>query len=247
LISSDKENLKMFHKDDIFKIEQSKLKILNLLDRHKIKILDKDNSKYFDKLKEIYKPPNVLYYKGNVLNKDKKMVAIVGAREATRYGLETAYNIAYELAKRDVIIVSGMAKGIDSFAHAGALKAGGETIAVLGNGLDVVYPKENKKLMDEIECKGMLISEYFLGEKPLKYHFPQRNRIISGISDFVLVVEAKEKSGSLITARLALDDGKDVGSVPGNIYSDYSKGTNELIRDGAYVVTSYEDVIELLR
>ncbi|MCQ2749231.1 MAG: DNA-processing protein DprA [Clostridia bacterium] len=175
-----------------------------------------------------------------------KKVAIVGSRLATTYGLQIAYQMAYELASNGVTIVSGMAKGIDSAAHLGALAAGGTTIAVLGTGIDICYPKENLGLMKKIEEHGIVFSEYEMGTLPNKENFPKRNRIISMLSDFVLVVEAKERSGSLITARLASDLGIDVGCVPGNIDSLTSKGCNKLIQDGAYPVLDVKDILEML-
>ena len=151
--------------------------------------------------------------------------------------------VVYELSKKDICIVSGFARGIDTYSHIGAIKEKGKTIAVLGSGLDVIYPKENLKLYYEIlNSGGLIISEYPLGSKPEKYHFPQRNRIISGLSDGVLVIEAKEKSGTLITVDYALDQGRDVYAIPGNIEKENSYGTNNLIKEGAIPVTRVEDI-----
>lgn len=216
-------------------IEESKIKILSMFD-----------TVYPDKMKEYPDAPTVIYFKGDISKLNGKKVAIVGSRLATTYGLQVAYQMAYELASNGVTIVSGMAKGIDSAAHLGALAAGGTTIAVLGTGLDVCYPRENLGLMKKIEEHGIVFSEYELGTLPNKENFPKRNRIISMLSDFVLVVEAKERSGSLITARLAYELGIDVGCVPGNIDSICSKGCNKLIQDGAYPILDARDILEML-
>jgi len=170
----------------------------------------------------------------------------VGTRRATVYGKLTARRLARDLAREGVTVVSGMARGIDTEAHRGALEAGGRTIAILGCGVDIVYPPENRGLMEEIIKKGAVISEFSLGEEPEAPHFPQRNRIISGLSKGVLVVEAPLKSGALITANFALDQGRDVFAVPGNINSPNSHGTNQLIKEGAKLVESMEDVLEEL-
>lgn len=203
-----------------------------------------ESNNYPEKLKKIYDPPKVLYVLGNeqILNNDS--IAIVGCRKATEYGKKAAIYFASNLAKQDITIISGLAKGIDSYAHIGALQAKGKTIAVIGSGLDIIYPTENQKLAQEIiKSGGAIISEYPLGTKPEKEHFPARNRIISGLSDSVLVVEAKEKSGSLITADFAMEQGKDVFVVPGNINSLNSVGTNNLIKDGAALVNNYNDIL----
>ena len=191
--------------------------------------------------------PNILYYRGIIDLNKSKIVAIVGARDASSYALKTSYKFAYELAKEGFTIISGMARGVDTYAHKGALDAGGNTIAVLGNGLDIAYPSSNERLMKDIIKNGMVISEYPIGTLPLKHHFPKRNRIISMLSDFVLVIEAKERSGSLITARLALDYGMDVGCIPGNINSEFCKGSNSLLQEGAFLILDAKDIIELFR
>ncbi|MCX7843007.1 MAG: DNA-processing protein DprA [Clostridia bacterium] len=194
-------------------------------------------------LKNIYDPPVVLYKKGKLVP-DESMVAVVGSRKATRYGLDMAERIACELSARGIAVVSGMARGVDSYAHRGALKAGGRTIAVLGCGLDVVYPPENERLMNDIIMSGAVLSEYAPGVQPFPGNFPARNRIISGLSMGVAVIEAGEKSGSLITADLALEQGRDVFAVPGNMNSLNSRGTNRLIKEGAKIVTSIDDILE---
>ena len=209
-----------------------------------IKTILIENPKYPEKLRQIYDPPKKLYVMGNAEILNDLSIAIVGCRETTEYGKKAAIYFASNLAKQDINIVSGLAKGIDSYAHIGALQAKGKTIAVIGSGLDIIYPKENEKLAQEIiKSGGAIISEYPLGTKPEKEHFPARNRIISGLSNGVLVVEAKEKSGSLITADFAMEQGKDVFVVPGNINSLNSVGTNNLIKDGAILVNNYNDII----
>lgn len=212
------------------------------LNTNKIKTIKLEDSFYPEKLKNIYAPPKTLYLLGNAELLKQKSIAIIGCRACTKYGSENAYKFAFELAKKNICIISGLAKGIDSFAHIGALKAHGSTIAVLGSGLDVVYPPENYELYKQIvQNGGAIITEYPLGSMPEKYHFPERNRIISGLSDGVLVVEAKKKSGTMITVEYALDQGKEVYAIPGNISSNNSYGTNELLKEGAIPVTNIED------
>lgn len=206
------------------------------------------NSKYYpEKLRNIDDPPKELYCLGNLeLLNYKTNIAMIGSRNCSNYGERAAKDFAFNLAKEDICIVSGLARGIDSFSHIGALNAKGKTIAVLGSGLDNIYPKENIKLVDDIiKNNGLVISEYPLGTKPLKYHFPARNRIISGLSDSVLVVEARKNSGTNITVDFALEQGKDVFVIPGNIYSKTSDGTNYLITEGAIPVLSYKDILKM--
>ncbi|MBQ3413921.1 MAG: DNA-processing protein DprA [Clostridia bacterium] len=211
----------------------------------KIQIIKKENKRYPQKLKQIYSPPQILYAIGNTGILNLPSISIVGGREHTEYGKKSAYYFSYNLAKAGLVIVSGLAKGIDSFSHIGCLAAKGKTIAIIGSGLDNIYPKENEELAKKIiEAGGCIISEYPLGTKPEKRNFPERNRIISGISNSVLVVEAKEKSGSLITANFALEQGKDVFAVPGNINSKNSIGTNLLIQEGAIPVINYKDILK---
>lgn len=188
-------------------------------------------------------PPAILFYKGNdpVF---EKTAAIVGARKATAYGVQTAERVACGLSENGVTVVSGGARGIDSAAHEGALAGGSPTVAVLACGLDYVYPPENKKLFQKIiDSGGTIISEYPPGTPPLGRQFPARNRIIAGMSRGILVVEAAERSGALITSDFALEEGRDVFSIPGNIWLDASKGTNGLIRNGAICCTSHEDIL----
>ncbi len=210
-----------------------------------IGILTINDEEYPTILKEIYDPPICLYYKGNKNILNNIGVAIVGCRECTNYGKKVAESFSYSIAKNNINIVSGLAKGIDTFSHIGAIYAKGKTIAVVGNGLDVIYPKENEKIINKIiELGGCIISEYPLGTKPERMNFPARNRIISGLSKGVIVVEAKKKSGTLITVDFALEQGKDVFVVPGNINSINSIGTNDLIKQGAKLVTCYQDVLQ---
>lgn len=243
---------------------------LNYMKRNNIDIININDENYPQILKEIYDPPMSLYIKGNKNILNQKSIAIVGCRECTDYGKKTAKYFAYNLSKESINIVSGLAKGVDSYAHLGTLcakseaecgqknlncvkennncgdkiKNCGKTIAVLGNGLDTIYPKENIKIANEIiKSGGAIISEYPCGTKPDKMNFPARNRIISGLCTGIIVVEAKEKSGTLITVDFALEQGRDVFVVPGNINSINSVGTNKLIKQGAKIVTSYLDIV----
>ncbi len=221
-------------------------KILNYhikyMKENNIKIININEREYPQALKEIYDPPISLYVKGNIEKLNNKNIGIVGCRECTTYGKKSAEYFAYNLSKQNINIVSGLAKGIDSYAHLGSLN-NGNTIAVLGNGLDMIYPKENLELANEIVKRGgTIISEYPCGTKPDKMNFPARNRIISGISSGIIVIEAKEKSGTLITVDFALEQGREVFVVPGNINSINSVGTNDLIKQGARLVTTYEDI-----
>jgi DNA processing protein len=195
-------------------------------------------------LKNIPNPPQLLYCRGQVELGQGPGVAIVGSRKATQYGRKVARELAYQLAEKGLTIISGLARGIDSQAHLGALEAGGTTISVLGSGINIVYPRDNLDLYQRICQKGLVISEFPWDAPPLPNHFPLRNRIISGLALGVLVVEAREKSGALITADFALEQGREVFAVPGPIKSPYSAGTNNLIKQGAKLVTCVEDVLE---
>lgn len=190
--------------------------------------------------------PLCLFVKGKIPDENRPTVGIVGARRCSAYGSQTAMEIAYELAGAGVQVISGMAAGIDSFAHKGAINALGDTYAVLGNGVDICYPRANIELYMQIARSGGIISEYIPGAPPVAWHFPQRNRIISGLSDVLVIVEAKEKSGSLITAEWALEQGKDVYAVPGRINEELSRGCNRLIRSGAAIVTCAQDILDEL-
>ena len=207
-----------------------------------------DSPQYPQMLKNISSPPTVLYYRGRMIDFNERLcIAMVGTRKSTYYGKECAHFLARELSSAGVIVVSGMAMGIDAKSHEGAIKGGSPTVAVIGCGVDICYPLSNSMLMDSIIQNGMILSEYPLGTHPEKYHFPERNRIISGICQGTLVVEADFKSGSLITAKNASEQNRDVFAVPGNINSTYSKGTNYLLKDGAHFVTCSEDILSYYR
>lgn len=208
-----------------------------------VTILPCTDPSYPVRLLEIYDFPPLLYVKGE-LKADETCMAVVGSRAAGIYGRYTAERLSRELALRGVTVVSGLARGIDTAAHRGALAGKGRTIAVLGCGLDVTYPPENGALLQEITRRGAVITEYPFGTPPNASHFPARNRIISGLALGVTVVEATEKSGSLITARLALEQGRDVFAVPGSVDAAGSKGTNRLIKEGAKLVESVDDILE---
>ena len=195
-------------------------------------------------LKTIYDPPYLLYYRGNLPAESDLCIAMVGSRRATPYGRYVAETIAWDLAKQEVWVVSGLARGIDAWSHLGCLQAGGKTAAILGCGLDIVYPQEHLVLCQRIAENGAVISEYPLGTPPYPQHFPARNRIISGFCRGVIVVEAAEKSGSLITADFALEQGRDVFAVPGPVTSAMSSGTHRLIKQGAKLIDSAADVLE---
>jgi len=189
-------------------------------------------------------PPPAIWVRGDVDVLPRAVVAIVGSRGATEYALQVGERLGAELAGAGVVVASGLARGVDSAAHRGCLSAGGRTIAVLGSGLDRVYPAEHAELADRICDKGLLVSELGPGAAPLPEHFPLRNRIISGISLAVVIVEASEKSGSLITARYALEQGRDVMAVPGNVLSGRNRGSHGLLKDGAKVVETADDILE---
>lgn len=209
-----------------------------------IKVLINSHPNYPPWLKEIYRPPVLLYVKGELLSEDW-YISLVGSRKCTQYGKEIAEWLSYQLSQCGFTVVSGMALGIDTYAHRGALK-NGRTVAVLGTGISENYPKQNIKLKDQIIHQGSLISEFPLGTKPLAQNFPQRNRIISGMSMGTVVVEAPEKSGALITADFALEQGREVFAVPGNINSPYSRGCHQLIKQGAKLVGDLQDIFDEL-
>lgn len=211
-----------------------------------IEILTLKDGNYPDILKVIYDPPPVLYYRGRLEALHCLAVAVVGSRKATAYGKAAAEKISGDLARAGVVIVSGMAKGIDTCAHVGALKGLGKTVAVLGCGLDICYPPENRGLREKIVENGAIVSEFPLGTPPKPAHFPMRNRIISGLARAVVVVEAAKKSGALITADCALEQGRDVFAVPGSINSPFSKGCHKLLKEGATVAESAEDILAAL-
>ncbi|MDI6604701.1 MAG: DNA-processing protein DprA [Thermoanaerobacteraceae bacterium] len=224
--------------------KQNPFKNIDILIKNKIEVLLITDEDYPELLRNIYNPPPILYIRGKLKKCDEISIAVVGSRNATAYGKFIAEKISYDIAKHGMTVISGMARGIDSYSHKGAMKAQGRTIAVLGCGVNITYPKENEKLMNEIIENGAVISEFPIDYLPVSGNFPARNRIISGLSLGVLVVEASVKSGSLITAKFALDQGRDVFAVPGNITSAYSKGTNELIKQGAKLVNDVNDILE---
>jgi DNA processing protein len=208
-----------------------------------VRIMSFDDPDYPSGLKAAGGAPIVLYVRGSLTTDDSFSVAIVGSRKPTDYGRRTAFSMSGDLASAGLTVVSGMAIGIDTAAHKGALEAGGRTLAVLGSGVDVPYPVSNRSLMERIASSGAVISEFPLGTVPVRENFPRRNRIISALSSGVIVVEAALDSGSLITVRYALEQGKDVFAVPGNVTSDTSRGTNRLIRDGAMLVENAREVL----
>ena len=214
----------------------------------KISINEKE---YHQQLKNIYDPPQCLYVLGNKNILNQKGIAIVGSRKCTNYGKEMAIKISEELSKNKINIISGLAIGIDSYAHFGNIKIQnikneyGKTIAVLGSGIDQIYPKQNVELARKIiQTGGCIISEYPIGTMPKKEHFPQRNRIISGLSMGVVIVEAQEKSGALITADFAVEQGREVFAIPGDINKKESIGSNQLIKDGAKIIAEFNDIID---
>ena len=218
---------------------------IEICDKNKINIVDYIDERYPSYLRQIPDPPMVIYAKGDISLLEIPTIAIVGSRNCTEYGYSTTVKIASEIAQTGVTIISGMALGIDAAAHYGAMKTG-NTIAVLGCGVDKCYPGSNYRIYEEILEKGCIISEYDMGEMPRPYYFPRRNRIISGMSSCIVVTEANIKSGSLITANLALEYGRDVCAIPGNVNRKLSLGTNNLIKNGAKCITSTDDIIEEL-
>jgi DNA processing protein len=213
----------------------------------KCRLLTWDDSAYPQLLREIYDPPPLLYVKGNAELLNRHSIGIVGTRRPTPYGNQMAERLARDLALRGIVIVSGLARGIDATAHKGALSANvGGTVGVLGCGIDVIYPKENRKIFAEIEVRGAIISEFPMGTYPAPPNFPVRNRIIAGMTRGVVVVEGAQYSGSLITARLAMECGREVFGVPGYATQPASFGPNQLIKQGAKLVTGWEDVVEEL-
>jgi DNA processing protein len=216
------------------------------LNRAGVRVIFEDDDEYPPQLREIYDNPVFLTIRGEIWAKDKLAIAIVGSRHCTRYGVDQAERFAQALAARGITIVSGLARGIDGAAHRGAIQAGGRTIAVLASGLGNVYPPEHLELADRVADQGAVVSEARLGGAPLAGLFPLRNRIISGISLGVLVVEAAERSGALSTAHHAIEQNRDVFAIPGRLTDPASKGTNKLIRMGATLVTSPEEILDHL-
>jgi DNA processing protein len=215
------------------------------LDKLGASVVTFSDPRYPALLREIYDPPIVLYCLGDLARMTgQPAIAIVGSRRCSTYGKSASEMLSRELARRGVTVISGLARGIDSAAHRGALDGGGATIAVMGTGLDAVYPKENRKLAEQIAAHGALVTEFPLNTPPLSQNFPFRNRVISGIALGVMIVEGAERSGSLITARMAYEQGREVFAVPGNITSSKSFGPNYLIKDGAKLVQTWQDVVE---
>jgi len=208
--------------------------------------IERGNAEYPAHLRAVPTAPATLHVRGALVDADSLAVAVVGSRRATPYGLAAAETLAADLAARGVTIVSGLARGIDTAAHRGALRVGGRTIAVLGSGVDVVYPPENARLAEEIAERGALVSQFAPGMPPLPHHFPTRNAVIAGLSLAVVVVEAAERSGSLITARLAAELGREVLAMPGRATAPESRGANRLIQDGAALALGWEDVVAAL-
>ena len=220
-------------KEELLRVQALSIKVITILD-----------AEYPKQLKQIYDPPIVLYVKGQLPELSPIAVSIVGCRRASSYGLEQAQRLGNQLGQKGISVISGMARGIDTAAHQGVLSAGGKTVAVLGSGLMNIYPAESKNLYIQISQQGAIISEYSLQTMPLRENFPQRNRIISGLSNAVIVVEAAKRSGSLITARLALEQGRDVYAVPGQANAFNAQGTNYLIKEGAKLVENVEDFLD---
>lgn len=218
---------------DLKKLRQEfkKFPVLSILD-----------SNYPLELKEIYNPPVLLFYQGNIELLSKTKLAVVGARQASQIGCQSVKKIIKE-TNNQFVIVSGLARGIDTAAHVSALKNGGSSIAVIGSGLDVYYPTENKKLQEYMSYNHLVLSEYFTGEQPLKFHFPERNRIIAGLCQGIVVAEAKMRSGSLITCERALEEGREVFAIPGNIIDGKSDGCHHLIQEGAKCIISGKDIL----
>ena len=236
--------LEIFKQENRKNIEIEK----NYMNKHGIKIISCIESAYPTNLKNIVNKPAVLYVQGNIDIMQNNCIAVIGSRSPSDYGKRVAKSISKDLSDLGITVVSGLAKGIDSYAHIGTLEGNSKkTIAVLGNGLKLenLYPKENLKLYEKIlENEGVIVSEYCLNEKAEKYHFQERNRIISGISEKVLVVEAALNSGTFITVDFALEQGKDVYAIPGGIYAKQSLGCNKLIKEGAGVVLNTKDLLE---
>ncbi|MCR5784653.1 MAG: DNA-processing protein DprA [Eubacterium sp.] len=252
IFTADKETLwlmNIFTPNQLYNIEEIKQQGTETeeeeFEKSGMKYVCAEDEDYPEKLKNIPEPPYGLFYYGSLLP-DRFTVGVVGSRNTCAYGSVTAFDIGKDLAKAKVNLISGMARGVDTAGHKGALEAGGYTAAVLGCGADVCYPRENINVYNKIKTKGGIISEYFPKTNALRPHFPLRNRIISGLCDALIVVEAREKSGSLITAAYALEQGKDIYAVPGPIDSKLCAGTNYLISQGAGVFTSTEDFLKEL-
>ncbi|MDD3375409.1 MAG: DNA-processing protein DprA [Candidatus Omnitrophica bacterium] len=235
------QNISEFPKEEFLEKEHA------LMKSHDVNVCAITQESFPKNLKNISDTPVVLYVKGTLEAIDANAISIVGSRRASVYGTSTAEKFAMQLSDFGITVVSGMARGIDTAAHRGALRAKGRTIAVLGSGLANIYPPENKKLAEDISRNGAVISEFPMSTKPLAGNFPRRNRIVSGLSLGVIVVEAAQRSGALITADLALEQGREVFAIPGKVDSPSAQGTNNLIKQGAKLVSSIEDVLEDLQ
>ncbi|MCY4554097.1 MAG: DNA-processing protein DprA [Candidatus Poribacteria bacterium] len=222
---------------------ERELELIREYDCHVVTLYDDVYPQY---LKEIDTPPLVLYIRGKLTPEDSLSLSVVGSRDAKDYGRKVGYRLSYQLAQRGLTIVSGLARGIDTSAHRGALEAGGRTIAVMGSGLGFIYPAANSDLAEKITASGALISEFPMGVKPKPRNFPRRNRIISGLTLGTVVVEASNRSGALITARLAGEQGREVFAVPGEIFSELSTGTHKLINNGAKLINTVDDLLNEL-
>lgn len=236
-------------KEDISNIEKSKdIKRVEeeykKLKEKKISFVTREDEEYPKRLLHIFNPPHALYVRGSLPKEEENIIGVVGARNCSDYGRDMAIYLSGELSKMGVSIISGLALGVDGYAHKGALEAGGKTYGVLGCGVDICYPRENFDSYMKIPEHGGVISEYGMGIEPIPWHFPMRNRIISGLSSGILVIEAKEKSGSLITADMGLEQGKNIYALPGRVYDTLSTGCNNLIKMGAKLVTSPKDILE---
>jgi DNA processing protein len=232
----------LIQKPVLYSIERE----LELINKYGCQVLTLYDDAYPQHLKEIDTPPFVLYIRGELMPEDALSISLVGSRDAKDYGRKVSYRLSYQLAQHRLTVVSGLARGIDTLAHRGALEAGGRTIAVMGNGLSVVYPAANRDLVKKIEASGALISEFPVAVKPKPGNFPRRNRIISGLTLGTVVVEASNRSGALITARLAGEQGREVFAVPGEIFSELSAGTHRLINNGAKLINNVDDLLNEL-
>lgn len=232
----------LIHKPVLYPIERE----LELIHKYGCQVITLYDPEYPPHLKEIDTPPVLLYVKGELTPEDTLSISLVGSRNAKDYGRKVSYRLSYQLAQRGVTVVSGLARGIDTSAHRGALEAGGRTVAVMGNGLSVIYPATNSNLAEKIEASGALVSEFPMAAKPKPRNFPRRNRIISGLTLGTVVVEASNRSGALITARLAAEQNREVFAVPGEIFSELSTGTHKLINDGAKLINTVDDLLNEL-
>ena len=232
----------LIHKPVLYPIERE----LELIHTYGCQVVTLYDAAYPPHLKEIDTPPFVLYVRGELVPEDAISVSIVGSRNAKDYGRKVSYRLSYQIAQRGLTVVSGFAKGIDTAAHRGALEAGGRTIAVMGNGLSLIYPAANRDLAEKIETSGALVSEFPMAARPKPRNFPRRNRIISGLTLGTVVVEASNRSGALITARLAAEQNREVFAVPGEIFSQLSTGTHKLINEGAKLINTVDDLLNEL-